>query len=395
MKKFLIVFAGVLLLMGLLGLAFQPGLANDRYQGQPPDEIVPVNGTAYWATTPTGPDFEGVQLIPFQASNPTRQIFDLSMAQIQPYLSAEFYIENIQVSHSGMISGASNYVNDFSEVMVAIDPTDPNHLLGSSKFFYNPASYDFYTGVFQSFDGGLTWEEEQPAAAEDYSLTSDPVNTFDDQGNGYFTLLTRGPTGLDMLKQPAGGGSWIKTVVDRTTSTDKQWIIGDQNPQGISPYAGNLYMSWTSFGGPVTGIVFSRSTDGNQTWSSPIELTDGDIQGSVPGVAPDGTVYVVYGRSISTGRPRARRKSSSPPMAGDFQRPGRGCQYHCHPLSIPRPVWALDALPHPGQHASLCGQPGQWQPVHCLGRLPLWRFRYLFYALDQRRQHLEPAGAPE
>ena len=58
-------------------------------------------------------------------------------------------VDNIQVSASGIITGASHYVNDFSEVMVSLDPTDPDHLLGASKFFYNPAGYAFYTGVFR------------------------------------------------------------------------------------------------------------------------------------------------------------------------------------------------------------------------------------------------------
>ena len=103
-----------------------------------------------------------------------------------------------------------------------------------------------------------------------------------------------------LKKQPDLGWEW-PVIVGRTTSTDKQWIMGDQDPLLISPFAGNLYMSWTSFGGPVTGIVFSRSLDRNNVWSNPIRLTDGDIQGSVPGVAPDGTVYVVYGRGIFYG----------------------------------------------------------------------------------------------
>ena len=122
------------------------------------------------------------------------------------------------------------------------------HLLGASKFFYRPERYEFFTGVFESFDGGLTWTQEQPEGVESYTLTSDPVTTFDDAGNGYFTLLTRGPTGLDMLKKPRQG-SWGRPVaVDRTTNTDKQWIAGDQNPRGQSPFAGNVYMSWTDFG---------------------------------------------------------------------------------------------------------------------------------------------------
>lgn len=278
--------------LGSVGAAEQDGLDSGT---------VPINGTANWATEPTGPDFEGVTLIPFEARNPTRAAWEATQAQNERYLDPDAIPENIQVSQSGWVDGASHYINDFSEVMVYLDPTDPNHLLGASKFFYQPQTYDFYTGVFESYDGGHTWTEKQPAGIETYSLTSDPVTTFDHEGNAYFTLLTRGPTGLDMLKKPVGGDWELPVVVDRTTSTDKQWIMGDQDPQGLSPYAGNLYMSWTSFGGPVSGIVHSRSTDANSTWSSPIQLAGGDVQGSVPGVAPDGTEYVVFGRSIFYG----------------------------------------------------------------------------------------------
>jgi uncharacterized repeat protein (TIGR01451 family) len=275
--------------------------APARAQVAATQERVPINGTAHWGTTPTGPDFAGVTKIPFQAQNPTRQAWEATQVKNQRYLDSNDIPQNIQVSHSGTVEGASHMINDFSEVMVAADPGDPLHLLGASKFFYDPINYGFYTGVFESTDGGLTWSELQPAGVETYSLTSDPVTTFDQLSNGYFTLLTRGPTGLDMLKKPAGGSWQLPVVVNRTTSTDKQWIAADQDPQGASPYAGYLYMSWTSFGGPVTGIVFSRSTNGNASWSAPIRIAGGDVQGSVPAVAPDGTVYVAYGVGIFNG----------------------------------------------------------------------------------------------
>jgi len=208
---------------------------------------------------------------------------------------------NVQVSHNGVITGASHLVTDFSEVMLAIDPTDPDHLLGSSKFFFDPINYRHYTGVFESYDGGHTWDQLQPSGLEVYTKTSDPVTTFDDVGNGYFTLLTIGPLGVDMLKKPVGGASaWgAPVVVDRSTRADKQWIVGDQNPQGSSPHAGNVYMSWadvTLNNQENARIVFARSTDRNVTWSPPITLAMGFVEGPVPGVAPDGTVYVAYGR---------------------------------------------------------------------------------------------------
>jgi len=325
-------FSSIAFVLLLLAL---PPLAGVRAAGDGSAEPVPINGVAHWATRPTGPDFDGVELIPFQALNPQREVWEATRFQNQRFLDPANLLDNYQVSTSGWVPGASHFVNDFSEVMVAIDPLDPNHLLGSSKFFYDPLNYEFYTGVFESYDGGLSWTELQPAGVEVYSLTSDPVTTFDHAGNGYFTLLTRSPTGLDMLKKPAGG-SWLSPViVDRTTYTDKQWIAADQDPQGISPYTGNLYMSWTSFGGPVTGIVFSRSTDGNQTWSSPMAISGGDVQGSVPAVAPDGTVYVVFGRAIFYGGTGTLEVAKSVNGGASFGSPQVAASISVIPYTLP------------------------------------------------------------
>lgn len=259
-----------------------------------------INGPAWWGSAPTGRDFAGIRPTRFQPRNPSPAVLAATRAQRADYLDQAQIPENIQVSVEGQVTGASRPVTDFSEVMVAVDPVDPLHLLGASKFFHTPAAYGFFTGVFESFDGGATWAEEQPPGIEGYSLTSDPVTAFDNAGNGYFTLLTRAPVGLDMLKKPRGGAWGPPVVVDRTTTTDKQWIIADQDWLEQSPHAGNVYMSWTDVGSGQ--IVFARSTNGNMSWSAPpVKLAEGDLQGSIPGVGPSGTVYVIYGRDIFGG----------------------------------------------------------------------------------------------
>lgn len=206
-------------------------------------------------------------------------------------------IPNVQVSRDGAVPGASRPVTDFSEVMLAVDPTDADHLLGGAKLFYAPASYRFHSGVFESFDGGRMWSQRQLEGVEAYTLTSDPVATFDGFGNGYFSVLTRGPTGLDVFKKPPGGDWAPPVAADRATAADKQWIAADQDRRGVSPHAGNVYMSWTDVGDPAR-IVFARSTDGGATWSPPMALATGSLQGSVPAVGPGGTVFVVFGREI-------------------------------------------------------------------------------------------------
>lgn len=294
MKKRVMIIAMVVLLP-ILSIHF---FVQTVIGSQDDVDVAPINGTAYWGTAPTGPDMSGVQRTAFRARNPQRAVLEATQTQNQRFLDQANILDNVQVSQSGTFSHATHFVSDFSEVMLAIDPSDPNHFLGSSKFFFDSPNYSFYTGVFESTDGGQNWTQFQPAGLETHDLTSDPVTTFDEKGNGYFTILTVtdgvGPDGVEMLKKPTGGNWGAPVVVYQETGTDKQWIIGDQDPHGISPHAGNVYMCWKSFGTLVSGIVFSRSTDRNQTWSPPIELDTGSNQGCMPAVTPDGAVYVVY-----------------------------------------------------------------------------------------------------
>jgi len=43
--------------------------------------------------------------------------------------------------------------------MVAENPKNPLNLVGGSKFFTNPAHYQFQIGYYTSFDGGCNWSD--------------------------------------------------------------------------------------------------------------------------------------------------------------------------------------------------------------------------------------------
>ena len=116
------------------------------------------------------------------------------------------------------------------------------------------------------------------------------------------------------------GASWKAPVTVSTSSdnpvdfNDKINVWADANPK--SPFFGNVYASWTLFIGAgrfgksntfePEPIVFARSTDGGQTWSRIIRLsqsanngTVGGRQGSLIRSGPDGTVYVIWRGAIN------------------------------------------------------------------------------------------------
>jgi hypothetical protein len=194
-----------------------------------------------------------------------------------------------------------------SEVTIAIDPADPRNLIAG-------ANIDFY---YSSSDGGATWSVSQLSST--YGVWGDPCLAFDAAGNGYYVHLSN-PTSdfthwIDRIvvsKSSDQGATWddgIGVGLDDTAQQDKAWLTADMSH---SPYAGNLYMSWTEFDKYGFGVKvptdssrirFSRSTDQGVTWSQPVVLSDisGDCvdsdstdEGAVPAVGPNGELYIVW-----------------------------------------------------------------------------------------------------
>jgi hypothetical protein len=92
-----------------------------------------------------------------------------SYAGTQSYAQSNAGIKNIQVSSpptggapdkTGACVSNAAYNNHRSESWVAVDPTDSSHLVGMSKFFFDPAFYLFHLGSYVSTDGGKSWSNE-------------------------------------------------------------------------------------------------------------------------------------------------------------------------------------------------------------------------------------------
>jgi len=117
---------------------------------------------------------------------------------------------------------------------------------------------------------------------------------------------------IRVWKSTNGGLTFNPSVVvaegSRGVLNDKPYIAVDAS-DGI--YSGNVYVTWTIFSFKAdkefAQIVLSRSTNGGQTWSDPISISpEFDtstrvVQGSMPAVGPDGTVYVAYYDSLGDG----------------------------------------------------------------------------------------------
>src|SRR5438046_236450 len=87
-------------------------------------------------------------------------------------------------SNSGFATGPSALVKNHSESDIRVDPTNPNHLIGSVKWFVSAEGYNHLLGFFESFDGGNTWPVQGHLPGyEGWGDNTDPIGAFDGFGN--------------------------------------------------------------------------------------------------------------------------------------------------------------------------------------------------------------------
>ncbi len=241
-------------------------------------------------------------------------------------------------SNPGYPAPESKLVKDHSESDIRVDPTNQNHLIGSSKWIVSPEGYNHLLGFYESFDGGKTWPVQGHIPGyEGWTDNTDPVGAFDTYGNFYELILpyqffyrsdgshnfTVGasqepnrvepaevisiavrPHGSSMAKDwittHGGDGTpdFIATYDSVGNEPDKQWITIDTNPG--SPFKNRIYAMWVDFHNrvPVPYVSFADAkSDGTHTdWSTPLRLpvTANNPQGVtylLPHVDPSGVVY--------------------------------------------------------------------------------------------------------
>ncbi len=240
-------------------------------------------------------------------------------------------------SNPGYPASAPQLVKDHSESDIRVDPTNPLHLIASSKWFVSAEGYNHLLGFYESLDGGKTWPVQGHIPGyEGWTDNTDPVGAFDGFGNYYELLLPyqffnnadgshnftvgssqepnpaqpaevisvsvrpHGATKATDWKTTVNGSPDIIAAYDSVgREPDKQWITIDTNP--ASPHYNRIYVMWVVFTGPFTAVPFVSYADarpgGTHTaWSAPIPLptpphTPQGATYLLPHVDPNGVVY--------------------------------------------------------------------------------------------------------
>jgi len=239
-------------------------------------------------------------------------------------------------SNPGYPMSSPQLVKDHSESDIRVDPTNPLHLIGSSKWIVSAEGYNHLLGFYESFDGGTTWPVQGHIPGyEGWTDNTDPVGAFDSYGNYYEFILpyqfyynsdgshnfnigtpqepnpSQPAEAVTMAVRPHGASAasdWItthkgkpdiiKSYDSKGNEPDKQWMTIDTNP--ASPHFNRVYAMWVDFHflTPLPFVSFSDAQqDGTHTdWSAPISLplaphTPTGATYLLPHVDPAGNLY--------------------------------------------------------------------------------------------------------
>lgn len=197
------------------------------------------------------------------------------------------------------------YVNAEVEPHLAVNPRDPNNLVGvwQQDRWSNGSSRGTLTGV--SLDGGATWTRVQipwsQCAGGEFARATDPWVTFSPDGTAYQVALgsiggTFGPGAIDavMVSRSADGGrTWSaprELIRDAVAFfNDKDSITADPNDARF------VYAVWDRLDSAGHGPSYmARTVDGGATWEPARAIYDPGANaqtiGNLVRVLPDGTL---------------------------------------------------------------------------------------------------------
>lgn len=252
-----------------------------------------------------------------------------------PFLAGEAAGAPFSLGSSTIVSGASTLTAcsagasaDFAaayddtevEPQVAVNPTDPDEIIGVAQQDRWPDGGARGLSSWISHDGGASWVKlaDVPWSAcqggpARFGRVTDPWVSYDKAGNAYFIGqpidIANSRSAISVTTFDRSSGSWraptilIDEVDARGVTNDKVSVTGDPTRPGFayatwlrtrypnegqqSPAADPHAFSWR--GTPM----ISRTTDGGLTWSAPTAMRDSNayMQGNQIAVGPDGTLY--------------------------------------------------------------------------------------------------------
>jgi len=214
--------------------------------------------------------------------------------------------------------------NSAVEVSIAIDPSNPDHIVGTAVVTIgDPRARRVTNFTYVSWDAGRTWTSVAMPNPEG-RVQGDVAVAIDHEGRIFHTYIAfkhlrnaagiNPSTGIHLLASDDGGLTYgpMVPLIDHRNSIvpfeDKPYPGVDLSED--SPYQGAVYVAWTRFtrygsSSPDDSsfIYIVGSHDGGRTFTRPLRIpaaggdavdSDDTVEGAVPAAGPDGTVYLSW-----------------------------------------------------------------------------------------------------
>lgn len=255
------------------------------------------------------------------------------------------------VNCDGVPANGTVFVNAEVEPHVAINPTNPNNLIGSWQQDRWSSGGARGTAVGTSFDGGVTWTTQtlpasrcgggSAATGSDFERATDPWVTFSPNGVAYQMSLAFSGASLQpgstsamlAFRSTDGGRNWSPPI---TLVRDGANFFNDKNTITADPTDSRfVYAVWDRLSSDNRGpALFARTTDGGATWEPARVIYDPGVGnqtlGSVIVVLPDGTLVNLFNNlrsqgGVTTGQQSVLRSTdkgqtwSQPIVVSDFR----------------------------------------------------------------------------
>ncbi|HEY0370275.1 MAG TPA: sialidase family protein, partial [Chthoniobacterales bacterium] len=203
---------------------------------------------------------------------------EFSPATVSTYNGFTSYQVNVNASGQNITGDAAN------EPSLCVDPTNGNRMAVAWRQFDHVTSNFRQAGWAYTTNAGLSWTF--PGVLESNVFRSDPVLDSDAAGNFFYLSLLQSFYD-DMWRSATYGQTWTRLAP--ANGGDKEWFTID-NTNSIG--RGFQYQIWSTAGNNYSGHQFTRSTDGGVTWSTPINIPNSPVWGTLD-VDTDGNLFIV------------------------------------------------------------------------------------------------------
>ena len=172
-----------------------------------------------------------------------------------------------------------------SETTIAVDPTNPSHMLAASN---DLSTFSSFNNVVESFNRGKTWVSAGLSVA---TFCYDPWLAFNANGDAFFAYECNPDQRIAYRK--VGQVAWTHaTLQGSALFPDRDAVVVDKNAG--SPRLGSVYIGYDEAGASNAAHVW-YSLDGFGGWAKSPKINDaGGTIGVNPATGPDGTLYTVW-----------------------------------------------------------------------------------------------------